>query len=87
MDTLVLSQWQFAITCIYHFFFVPLTLGLSILVAIMETVYVRTGNEVYKRMTLESFCQPKIHRPRKVDSRKKASRASIARGAPKMSPT
>src|SRR5512136_1897944 len=51
MNTLVLSQWQFAITCIYHFFFVPLTLGLSILVAIMETVYVRTGNEVYKRMT------------------------------------
>ncbi len=51
MDTLALSQWQFAITCIYHFFFVPLTLGLSILVAIMETVYVRTGNEVYKRMT------------------------------------
>ncbi len=51
MNTLVLSQWQFAITCIYHFFFVPLTLGLSILVAIMETVYVRTGNELYKRMT------------------------------------
>ncbi len=51
MDTLSLSQWQFAITCIYHFFFVPLTLGLSILVAIMETVYLRTGNEVYKRMT------------------------------------
>src|SRR5512136_2487223 len=51
MNTLVLSQWQFAITCIYHFFFLPLTLGLSILVAIMETVYVRTGNGVYKRMT------------------------------------
>jgi cytochrome d ubiquinol oxidase subunit I len=51
MNTLPLSQWQFAITCIYHFFFVPLTLGLSIIVAIMETVYVRTGNEIYKRMT------------------------------------
>jgi cytochrome d ubiquinol oxidase subunit I len=50
MDTTVLSQWQFAITCVYHFFFVPLTLGLSILVAILETIYVRTGNEVYKRM-------------------------------------
>jgi len=50
MDTLSLSQWQFAITTVYHFFFVPLTLGLSIVVAIMETVYVRTGNEVYKRM-------------------------------------
>ena len=50
MDTLSLSQWQFAITTIYHFFFVPLTLGLSIIVAVMETIYVRTGNEVYKRM-------------------------------------
>lgn len=49
--TQVLSQWQFAITTIYHFFFVPLTLGLAVLVAIMETIYVRTGNEVYKRMT------------------------------------
>lgn len=51
MDTATLSQWQFAITSVYHFFFVPLTLGLSILVAIMETIYVRTGQEVYKRMT------------------------------------
>jgi cytochrome bd ubiquinol oxidase subunit I len=50
MDTLSLSQWQFAITTVYHFFFVPLTLGLSVIVAIMETIYVRTGNEVYKRM-------------------------------------
>src|SRR3990172_2897788 len=47
----ILSQWQFAITSIYHFFFVPLTLGLGILVAIMETIYVRTGQELYKRMT------------------------------------
>src|SRR4030066_2336755 len=46
----ILSQWQFAITSIYHFFFVPLTLGLSVLVAIMETLCVRTGQEVYKRM-------------------------------------
>ncbi len=51
MDALALSRMQFAITTIYHFFFVPLTLGLSILVAIMETLYVRTGNEEYKRMT------------------------------------
>lgn len=51
MDPIALSRMQFAITTIYHFFFVPLTLGLSILVAIMETVYVRTGKEVYKRMT------------------------------------
>jgi|GEM_PF-3948657 len=37
--TLSLARWQFAITAIYHFFFVPLTLGLSILVALMETIY------------------------------------------------
>ncbi len=51
MDPLLLSRLQFAITTIYHFFFVPLTLGLVILVAVMETLYVRTGNEDYKRMT------------------------------------
>ncbi len=51
MDALALARLQFAITTVYHFFFVPLTLGLSILVAIMETAYVRTGNETYKRMT------------------------------------
>lgn len=47
----ILSQWQFAITSIYHFFFVPLTLGLSVLVAIMETMYFRTGQAMFKRMT------------------------------------
>ncbi|MFP3853532.1 MAG: cytochrome ubiquinol oxidase subunit I [Anaerolineales bacterium] len=51
MDTVALARWQFGITTVYHFFFVPLTLGLSILLAIMETTYVRTGNELYKRMT------------------------------------
>jgi cytochrome d ubiquinol oxidase subunit I len=51
MDPLILARLQFAITTIYHFFFVPLTLGLSFLVALMETFYVRTGQEVYKRMT------------------------------------
>jgi cytochrome d ubiquinol oxidase subunit I len=50
MDPLILSRWQFAITTIYHFFFVPLTLGLSLLVAIMETKYVRSKDETYKRM-------------------------------------
>lgn len=50
MSVLTLSQWQFAITSVYHFFFVPLTLGLSVLTAIMETIYVRSGQEVYKRM-------------------------------------
>ena len=40
VDGLFLSRTQFAVTTIYHFFFVPLTLGLSILVAIMQTMYV-----------------------------------------------
>jgi cytochrome d ubiquinol oxidase subunit I len=51
MDPLILARLQFAITTVYHFFFVPLTLGLSILVAVMETLYVRTGQEEYKRLT------------------------------------
>jgi len=51
MDPLLLSRLQFAITTVYHFFFVPLTLGLSVIVALMETLYVRTGNDVYKQMT------------------------------------
>jgi cytochrome d ubiquinol oxidase subunit I len=45
------SRAQFALTAIYHWLFVPLTLGLSFIVAIMETIYVRTGSEEWKRMT------------------------------------
>jgi len=52
MDPVTLSRLQFAITTIYHFFLVPLTLGLSILVAIFESRYVATGNETYKRMAM-----------------------------------
>ncbi len=51
MDALALARWQFAITTVYHFFFVPLSIGLSLLVALMETAYVRSGNETYKAMT------------------------------------
>ena len=51
MDALILARWQFAATCVYHFFFVPLTLGLSVLVAVLQTIYVRTGDEQYKQMT------------------------------------
>jgi cytochrome d ubiquinol oxidase subunit I len=51
MDALIFARWQFAITTVYHFFFVPLTLGLSVMVAIMETLYVSRKQEVYKRMT------------------------------------
>ncbi len=50
MDALLLARLQFAATTVYHFFFVPLTLGLSVLLAIMETLYVRSGNETYKKM-------------------------------------
>ncbi|PVZ70700.1 cytochrome ubiquinol oxidase subunit I [Pelagibaculum spongiae] len=45
-----LSRLQFALTAMYHFLFVPLTIGLSILLAIMESVYVMTGKQVYKDM-------------------------------------
>jgi cytochrome bd ubiquinol oxidase subunit I len=50
MDVTALSRWQFGITTVYHFFFVPLTLGLSVLVAIMETLYLTRKQEVYKKM-------------------------------------
>jgi cytochrome d ubiquinol oxidase subunit I len=50
MDALMLSRLQFAAATFFHFLFVPLTIGLSLLVALMETKYVRTGDEEYKRM-------------------------------------
>lgn len=50
MDVLDLSRLQFAVVAAFHFIFVPLTLGLSVLVAYMETKYVRSGDEMYKRM-------------------------------------
>ncbi len=46
-----LSRWQFAATAMYHFLFVPLTLGLSWMLVIMESVYVMTGRQIYKDMT------------------------------------
>ena len=51
MDVVYLSQLQFAATCMFHWIFVPLTLGLSIMTAWMETKYVRTGDETWLRMT------------------------------------
>lgn len=45
------SRAQFALTAMYHWIFVPLTLGLGIITAIMETLYVKTGNEEWKRIT------------------------------------
>lgn len=50
-DIVALSRLQFALTALYHFLFVPLTLGLSVLLAIMETVYVMTGRDIWRRMT------------------------------------
>ncbi|VFR77793.1 Cytochrome d ubiquinol oxidase subunit I [plant metagenome] len=47
-----LSRLQFALTVMYHFIFVPLTLGLSFLIAIMESVYVMTGRTIWRRMTM-----------------------------------
>ncbi|WP_169948976.1 cytochrome ubiquinol oxidase subunit I [Microbispora sp. H11081] len=51
MDVLDLSRWQFGITTVYHFLFVPLTIGLSVLVAGFQTAWHRTGNAAYLRMT------------------------------------
>jgi len=51
MDVLSLSRLQFAVTAAFHFLFVPLTLGLSILVAFMETRYLRTDDPMYLKMT------------------------------------
>lgn len=45
------SRAQFALTAIYHWFFVPLTLGLAVIVGFMETIYYRTGDEFWKRVT------------------------------------
>lgn len=50
MDVVMLARLQFAVAVFFHFIFVPLTLGLSVLLAVMETIYVRTGDERYKRM-------------------------------------
>lgn len=49
-DTILLARLQFAITTVYHFFFVPLTLGLSWLVAILQTQWLRTGNTQYRAL-------------------------------------
>jgi cytochrome bd ubiquinol oxidase subunit I len=50
-DPISLSRLQFAVTALYHFLFVPLTLGLSCLLAIMESVYVMTGREIWRDAT------------------------------------
>ncbi len=51
LDPVMLSRMQFGLTAMYHFLFVPLTIGLSILLAMMESVYVMTGRPIWKEMT------------------------------------
>ena len=53
-DLMTVVDWsraQFALTAMYHWLFVPLTIGLSVIVGIMETIYYRTGNERWKALT------------------------------------
>lgn len=51
LDPVMLARMQFGLTAMYHFLFVPLTIGLSILLAMMESVYVMTGRPIWKEMT------------------------------------
>ncbi|MEO3822883.1 cytochrome ubiquinol oxidase subunit I [Actinomadura sp. B10D3] len=51
MDSVDIARWQFGITTVYHFLFVPLTIGLSALVAVLETAWLRTGKTAYLRAT------------------------------------
>ena len=51
VDPLTVARWQFGIVTVYHFLFVPLTIGLALLVAILETLYVRTKDPKYLRAT------------------------------------
>src|SRR5690625_1355845 len=50
LDALVIARLQFASTTIFHYFFVPVSIGLALLIAIMQTIYYFKGDEVYKRM-------------------------------------
>lgn len=51
LDAVLIARWQFGITTVYHFIMVPLTLGLGPVVAVMHTMWVRTGKERYLRLT------------------------------------
>ncbi|HJX48740.1 MAG TPA: cytochrome ubiquinol oxidase subunit I, partial [Gaiellaceae bacterium] len=52
MTALDLARWQFGITTIFHFLFVPVSIGLALYVAICQTFHFRTGKDVYARQTL-----------------------------------
>ena len=51
LDALALARWQFGLTTLYHFIFVPLTIGMALLVAILQTAWVRTGKIKYLKLT------------------------------------
>ena len=51
MDVVDIARWQFGIITVYHFLFVPITIGMSAIIAAFETIWVRTGNEHYLRLT------------------------------------
>lgn len=51
LSPLDLSRWQFGLTTVYHFLFVPLTIGMVLLVAIMQTLWVRTNDDKFLKMT------------------------------------
>ncbi|GAA1566071.1 Cytochrome bd ubiquinol oxidase subunit 1 [Leucobacter aridicollis] len=51
LDPVALARWQFGLTTLYHFIFVPLTIGMALLVAILQTAWVRTGKDKYLRLT------------------------------------
>lgn len=53
-EVVELSRLQFALTAMYHFLFVPLTLGLAFLLAIMESLYVMTNKQIYKDIDRKS---------------------------------
>jgi cytochrome d ubiquinol oxidase subunit I len=51
VDVLEIARWQFGITTVYHFLFVPISIGLSAIVAVFQTIWLRSGNEQYLRLT------------------------------------
>ena len=51
MGALDVARWQFGIVTVYHFLFVPLTIGLSLLVAVLQTIWNRTNDESWLRLT------------------------------------
>lgn len=51
MDPIIIARLQFASTTIFHYFFVPVSIGMAFTIAIMQTLYVIKGNKVYKKMT------------------------------------